>query len=409
MTGFFKVKSLDDVLGMTQLFSPVGIEELHTRDAFSRVLAKDLISGEDLPGFKRSCMDGYAVNAASTFGASESGPAWLTLKGAIAMGDIPDFALAPGEAARISTGGMLPAGADAVVMVEHTEAVNEQSIEIYKSVAPLQHVIDVTEDFAKGQTVIEKGRLMRPQEIGLAAGLGHTRIWAYKVPRVGIISTGDEVVPVDKTPGPGRVRDINSYSLSALVTQAGGEPVRYGIVKDDPNTLKAVCQKALAHTDMVLISGGSSVGTRDYTVEVLSALPDTEILVHGISVSPGKPTILARSGGIPVWGLPGQVASAMVVFQVVAAAFLHRLRGLSRPILQVKASARLSRNLASSQGRRDFVRVILVQEGHDLVARPILGKSGLIRTMVQADGLLEIGEHVEGLEKGSMVDIILLN
>lgn len=409
MTGFFKVKSLDEVLGMTQLFSPVGIEEVYTRDAFSRVLAKDLISGENLPGFRRSCMDGYAVNAASTFGASESGPAWLNLKGAIAMGDIPDFELSPGEAARISTGGMLPAGADAVVMVEHTEAVDEQSIEIYKSVAPLQHVMDETEDFATGQTVIEKGRLMRPQEIGLAAGLGHTRIQAYQVPRVGIISTGDEVIPVEKTPEPGMVRDINSYSLSALVTQAGGEPVRYGIVRDDPKALKSMCKKALAHTDMVLLSGGSSVGTRDYTVEVLSALPDTDILVHGISVSPGKPTILAKSGHIPVWGLPGQVVSAMVVFQVVVTAFLHRLRGLSRPVVPVKISARLSRNLASSQGRRDFVRVILEQEDHDLVARPILGKSGLIRTMVQADGLLEIGEHVEGLEKGSMVDIILLN
>jgi molybdopterin molybdotransferase len=354
-------------------------------------------------------MDGYAVNAASTFGASESGPAWLELKGTIAMGDIPDFELAPGQAARISTGGMLPAGADAVVMVEHTEAVDDQSIEIYKSVAPLQNVIDVTEDFAKGQTVIEKGHLMRPQEVGLAAGLGHARIRAYQVPRVGIISTGDEVIPVDKTPVPGRIRDINSYSLSALVVQAGGEPVRYGIVKDDPKALKLMCEKALAQTDMLLLSGGSSVGTRDYTVEVLSNLADTEILVHGISVSPGKPTILARSGHTPVWGLPGQVVSAMVVFQVVVTAFLHRLRGLSRPVLQVKTPARLSRNIASSQGRRDFVRVMLEQDGRELVARPILGKSGLIRTMVQADGLLEIGEHVEGLEKGSMVEIILLS
>lgn len=409
MSGFFKVKTLDEVLGMAQLFSPVGTEALHTRDAFSRVLAQDLVSGENLPGFRRSCMDGYAVNAASTFGASESGPAWLALQGTIAMGDIPDFELAPGQAARISTGGMLPAGADAVVMVEHTEAVDDQSIEIYKSVAPLQHVIDVTEDFAKGQTVIEKGRLMRPQEVGLAAGLGHAQIQAYQVPKVGIISTGDEVIPVDKTPAPGRIRDINSYSLSALVTQAGGEPVRYGIVKDDPKALEAMCKKALAQTDMVLLSGGSSVGTRDYTVEVLSNLPDTEILVHGISVSPGKPTILARSGHTPVWGLPGQVVSAMVVFQVVVTTFLHRLRGLSRPVLQVKTPARLSRNIASSQGRRDFVRVMLEQDGQNLMARPVLGKSGLIRTMVQADGLLEIGEHVEGLEKGSMVDIILLN
>lgn len=393
---------------MTRLFSPVENEEVHTQDAFSRVLAQDLVSAENLPGFRRSCMDGYAVKASSTFGASESNPAWLNIRGSVAMGEIPDFELGPQEAARIATGGMLPSGADAVVMVEHTEAVDDLSVEIYKTVAPLTHVIDASEDFAAGQNVIEKGRLMRPQEIGLAMGLGFARICAYKIPRVGIISTGDEVIPVDQTPDPGKIRDINSYSLSALVAQAGGIPVRYGIIKDDPDALAWACKKALAETDMVLISGGSSVGTRDYTVDVLSDQPDTQILVHGISVSPGKPTILARAGSVPVWGLPGQVVSAMVVFQVVVSAFLDRLKGLAAPMPQVRTQARLSRNIASAQGRRDFVRVALSRDDHGLVARPVLGKSGLIRTMVQADGLLEIGEHVEGLEKESRVDIILL-
>ena len=408
MTHFFQVKTLEEVLEMTRLFSPVESEEVHTQDAFSRVLAQDLVSAENLPGFRRSCMDGYAVKASSTFGASESNPAWLNIRGSVAMGEIPDFELGSQEAARIATGGMLPSGADAVVMVEHTEAVDDLSVEIYKTVAPLTHVIDASEDFAAGENVIEKGRLMRPQEIGLAMGLGFARICAYKIPRVGIISTGDEVIPVDQTPGPGKIRDINSYSLSALVIQAGGIPVRYGIIKDDPDALASACEKALAETDMVLISGGSSVGTRDYTVDVLSDQPDTQILVHGISVSPGKPTILARAGSIPVWGLPGQVVSAMVVFQVVVSAFLDRLRGLAAPMPQVRTQARLSRNIASAQGRRDFVRVALSRDDHGLVARPVLGKSGLIRTMVQADGLLEIGEHVEGLEKESRVDIILL-
>ncbi len=408
MTNFFQVKSLDEVLGMARFFPPVGSEDIQIQDAFSRVLAQELVSAEDLPGFRRSCMDGYAVMASSTFGASESNPAWLNIRGSIAMGEIPDFELGPQEAARISTGGMLPAGADAVVMVEHTEAVDDLSVEIYKSVAPLTHVIDACEDFGAGQTVINKGRLMRAQEIGLAAGLGITSISAYKIPRVGIVSTGDEVITVDKTPAPGRIRDINSYSLSALVSQAGGVPVRYGIVKDDPDVLNSFCRKALSQTDMVLISGGSSVGTRDYTVDVLSGLPNTQILVHGISLSPGKPTILARSGGIPVWGLPGQVVSAMVVFQVVVAPFLYQIRGLAKPVSYIRAKARLSRNIASAQGRRDFVRVALDKDGQELVARPLLGKSGLIRTMVQADGLLEIGEHVEGLEKDNIVDIILL-
>ncbi len=346
--------------------------------------------------------------APSTFGASESTPAWLEIVGTIDMGCLPGFELFAGQAARIATGGMLPKGADAVVMVEHTDAVDEDSVEIYKSVAPLQNVIDGSEDFAKGKVVLEKGSLIRPQEAGLAAGLGHASLEVYKIPRVGIISTGDEVIPITGTPTLGKIRDINSYSLSGQVEEARGQAVRYGIVKDDPESLKMACEKAIAQTDMVLISGGSSVGTRDYTVDVLSALPDTQILVHGMSVSPGKPTILARSGNTPVWGLPGQVVSAMVVLKVVVIPFLNRIQGLKPQTQSLRIPATLTRNISSAQGRRDFVRVSLEQGDDGPMARPVLGKSGLIRTMVHADGLLEIGEHVEGLEKGTHVEIILL-
>ena len=408
MSHFFNVKTLDEVLSLAEGFVPVGHEDVATEDACFRVLAADIRAREHLPGFRRATMDGYAVNAASTFGASESGPAWLEIAGSIAMGEMPGFEITRGQAARIATGGMLPKGADAVVMVEHTEAVDEQSVEIYKSVAPLQNMVDASEDFEKERVVLEKGSLIRPQEEGLAAGLGYPELPVYKIPRVGIISTGDEVIPIDEAPGPGRIRDINSYSLSGLIQEARGQAVRYGIVKDDPKALEETCKKALAETDMVLISGGSSVGTRDYTVEVLSGLPDTEILVHGMSVSPGKPTILARSGVKPVWGLPGQVVSAMVVLKIVVIPFLNRLRGLAAPKPGIRVPAVLTRNVASAQGRRDFVRVSLEQGEKGLLARPVLGKSGLIRTMVHADGLLEIGEHVEGLLKESPVDIILL-
>jgi len=408
MNHFFNVKTLEEVLALAGDFPAVGVENIDTADAWSRVLAENVRAREDMPGFRRACMDGYAVRAASTFGASESGPAWLEIAGSIAMGEIPDFDLAHGQAVRIATGGMLPRGADAVVMVEHTEAVDELSVEVYKSVAPLQHVIDPSEDFAGDQVVLKKGSLIRPQELGLAAGLGYSTLAVFKTPRVGIISTGDEVIPIDQTPVPGKIRDINSYSLSAQIREAGGEPVRYGIIKDDPRALEAACEKAVAETDMVLISGGSSVGTRDYTVEVLSGLPDTDILVHGMSVSPGKPTILARAGDKPVWGLPGQVVSAMVVLKIVVIPFLNQIQGLTKVLSRVRVPARLTRNLASAQGRRDFVRVALEKGENGLEARPVLGKSGLIRTMVHAHGLLEIGEHVEGLEKGSLEDIILL-
>jgi len=408
MSYFFKVKSLEEVMALTGEFSPVESEKIPVSEAFSRVLARDLVAKQDMPGFKRATMDGYAVVASSTFGVSEFSPAWLDIAGTILMGDIPDFILQSGQAVKISTGGMLPDGADSVVMVEYTELIDDTSVEIYKSVAPLQHVIDASEDFAKEETVLSKGTFIRPQEEGLAAGLGFSQIETYKIPKVGIISTGDEIIPIEEEPVPGKIRDINSYTLSGFIREAHAEPVCYGIIKDDLAALKKAVAKALKETDMVLISGGSSVGTRDFTIDVLSALPDTDILVHGMSVSPGKPTILAKSGRKPVWGLPGQVVSAMVVLKIVVIPFLNKLKGLETRDRTIRIPAKLTRNVSSAQGRRDFIRVELAKKGNLLLAKPVLGKSGLIRTMIHADGLLEIGDHVEGLEKDTMVDIILL-
>ncbi|THB81341.1 MAG: molybdopterin molybdenumtransferase MoeA [Desulfobacteraceae bacterium] len=408
MKSFFKVKSLEQVMEQVPGFDCLGSESVPVSESVGRILAQDLVAQKDLPGFRRSTMDGFAVAAASTFGASESSPAWLEISGTIGMGDIPDFELMPGKAARISTGGMLPKGADSVIMVEHTQLVDDLSVEIFKSVAPLQHVIDVSEDFARHDRILTQGSLIRPQEAGLAAGLGFEVLELYRTPRVGIISTGDEVVPVHAEPNPGQIRDINSYALAGFVEQAGARAVAYGIVPDDPDQLRAVCETALTQTDMVLISGGSSVGSRDYTVEVLQSLPDTRILVHGISLSPGKPTILARSGRVPVFGLPGQVTSAMVVFQIVVTPFLNRLKGDLQLNRQTRIPAVLSRNIASAQGRTDYVRVSLTKDTKGYIAEPVLGKSGLIRTMVMADGLVEIPENTEGYEKGTLVDVILI-
>jgi len=408
MTHFFKVKTLDEVMALKQHFCPKQQETIAVDAAFSRILAQDVTAPRNMPGFRRATMDGYAIQASASFGASESTPAWLEIQGSIPMGQVPDFVLAPGKAAGIATGGMLPRGADAVVMVEHTQIIDDTSLEMYKSVAPLQNVIDDDEDCKSGEVVLPAGTFLRPQEVGLAAGMGFSTLPVYQVPRVGIISTGDEIIPINEDPSPGRIRDINSYTLSGFVQEAHARPVRYGIVKDDPGALQACCEKALAETDMVLISGGSSVGTRDYTVEVLSQLPDTDILVHGMSVSPGKPTILARSGTIPVWGLPGQVVSAMVVMKMVVVPFLHWIQGYAAPKPLFRIPARLTRNVASAQGRRDFIRVVLENGPDGLMAKPVLGKSGLIRTMVLADGLLDIGENREGLEKNTWTQVIVL-
>jgi len=409
MKDFFKVTDLEKVLEYVSLFQTVKTEQISLRDTLGRVLAENIISDIDLPGFSRSTMDGYAVNASSTFGASEENPAYLNVVGSIAMGEAPSFSVEQGEAARISTGGMLPKGADSVVMIEHTEILDEKTIEAYKSAAPGQNIIQKGEDFTEGNIILHAGQKIRPQETGLLAAFGKEKVRVFKKPVIGIISTGDEVVPVSETPHPGQIRDINTFSLSGQVIEAGGIPLTFGIVKDDYKNLLEKCREALLGSDMVLISGGSSVGTRDFTIEVLSALPDSEIIVHGISISPGKPTILARSEKKPLWGLPGHVVSAMIVFAVVVKPFIEKISGFStaqksRFIL----SARLTRNISSAQGRTEYIRVRLNEKEGILWAEPILGKSGLINTMIKADGLIEIGKNVEGIEKGTQVRVFPL-
>ena len=407
MKEFFKVKTIDQALEYRDQFKPVRIENIPLSEAVGRVLATDIRSDIDLPDFARSIMDGFAVRGSSTFGASEGNPAYLNLKGTVAMGESSNLAVGPGEAVRISTGGMLPAGADSVVMVEHTEAIDETTIEVYRSVAPGQNMIAVGEDIKKGETALAGGSRIRPQEAGMLAALGCQSVTVFKKPIIGIISTGDEIVPVQETPGPGRIRDINTYTLLGLVQQMGATALAYGIVHDDYQALLAKCTRALAECDMILVSGGSSVGARDFTIDVISAMPDSDILFHGISISPGKPTILARVQNKAFWGLPGHVVSAMVVFSRIVKPFIEQINGLSAGAgKNSRLTARLSRNLASAQGRVDYVRVRLVQKAGENWAEPILGKSGLINTMVKADGLIEIGMNTEGLDQGAEVAVI---
>jgi len=409
MKDFFRVKTLEQVIGYVSDFPIVGTEEISLDQALGKIIATDIISPQDLPNFSRATMDGYAVKASSTFGASEGGPAFLTIKGSIQMGESPNFTVNSGEGSKISTGGMLPHGADSVVMIEHAEAVDDLSIEIYKSVAPGQHVIQVGEDIKKNTLMISKGQRIRPQEIGLLAAFGIQTVNVFKSPVIGIISTGDEIVPIDQVPGPGKIRDVNSYTLASQIKKSGAIPITYGIVKDSYNALYRQCEAAIQTSNIVLVSGGSSVGMRDFTTDVLSSLPDSKILVHGISISPGKPTILANVQNKAFWGMPGHVTSAMVVFETIVRPFIDHVRGSSA---ENKTStitpARLSRNVASANGRTDFIRVKLVEKEDGIWAEPILGKSGLINSMVKADGLVEIGINTEGLDKGDEVKVTLL-
>ncbi len=409
MKEFFKVKTIDQALEFATLFPRMEPEKVSLTDSVGRILAEDIRSDIDLPDFSRSIMDGFAVRGSSTFGASEGNPAYLNVTGTVSMGKSPNLSVGPGEAVRISTGGMLPADADSVVMIEHTEAIDDTTIEVHRSVAPGQNMVTVGEDIRKGEVTLRCGGKIRPQEAGMLAALGKQTVMVYKKPAIGIISTGDEVVAVSESPGPGQIRDVNTYTLFGLVQEMGATAIPFGIVRDDYEALLAKSSQALARCDIVLVSGGSSVGVRDFTVDVISAMEDSEILFHGISISPGKPTILARVQNKAFWGLPGHVVSAMVVFSRIVKPFIKHAGGFADVSKkEIRLTAKLSRNVASAQGRVDYTRVRLNKEKGVLRAEPILGKSGLISTMVKADGLIEIGMNTEGLDEGTEVEVILI-
>jgi len=413
--GFFSAKLPQQIFDFFLNFSPVAKEEIELEDALGRVLAEDFIAPEDLPGFSRATVDGYALRAKDTFGASEAVPVWLKVIGEVKMGEIPQAILKREEAIKIATGGMLPKGANAVVMVEHTQQVDETTIEVFKPVTPLENVVLANEDFSQGTLVLPQGHRLRPQDIGILAALGKDYLKVYKRPRVAIISTGDEIVPITEKVRPGQIRDVNSYTLSALVEESKCIPVKMGIVKDDLEALKKTCQEALEKTDVILLSGGSSVGMRDFTLEVIDSLAESEILCHGIAISPGKPTIFARVGTKAIWGLPGQITSAIIVFLVLVKPFLDYISGEKNrflfeplPTKTRTVRAKIKINVPSVQGREDYLRVRLIKEKGTLWAEPIWGKSGLINTLIQADGLVKIDLNAEGLDKGEEVEVVLL-
>jgi molybdopterin molybdotransferase len=404
---FFQVKTVQQVKEIIRGFSPLGTEGVRLEDALGRVLASDVVVPQDLPPCDRSAMDGYALQAKDTFGASEGSPALLEVTGEVLMGEKPFLAVKPGEAVKIPTGGVLPEGADAVVMVEHTQFIDEHTIQVYRTAAPGENVMQRGEDLKAGERILEQGLLLRPQELGLLALVGSAHVTVYRQPRVGIISSGDELVPIDATPTIGQLRNTNSYTAAALTRQAHALPQPLGIVKDNLDELRERLAAGLQTCDVVAISGGSSIGTRDLTIQVIESVPKAEILVHGVAVSPGKPTILARAGAKIIWGLPGHQVSAMVVYMTVVIPSLWRLAGRKDwegPYgWPLRATA--SRNIPSAQGREDYVRVKLSIEDDKLVAQPLFGKSGSISTMVKGDGLLRIPMDSEGIQEGEEVEV----
>ena len=383
------------------------VEEVATAEALGRVLAEDTSAPVDLPHFPRSAMDGYAVRAEDTHGSTEGLPAYLKVVGEIAMGKPAGVKLSPGEAALIHTGGMLAAGADAVVMVENTRSVDASMIEVVRPVAKGENVIQIGEDMAKGDALLPRGSLLRAQDIGSLLSLGITKVSVFQKVKVALIPTGDELVPPEAEPGPGQIRNTNAFALAALAAKAGAIPLVMDIVSDNYESLKAVAQEALAAADIVVFSAGSSVSTRDMTAMVIDSLGKPGVLVHGISLRPGKPTILAAVGRKPVFGLPGNPASAMITFGIFVTPAIHRLSGCSRSPHRFAVKAKLTRNIPSATGREDYVPVKIEEKSGELFADPVFGKSNLMFALIRADGLAKVPLDKAGMMAGESVEITL--
>ncbi len=382
------------------------VEKVSILESLNRVSAADIRATSALPPFNRSSMDGYAVKAKDTFGASESMPALLKVTGEILMGSPPPSSIQEGEAMSISTGGMLPEGSNAVVMVEYTEDLGAGEVAIYRPVAPGENVLLAGDDLKEDETILKQGERVSSLHIALLAAQGVSELEVLKRPLIGIISTGDELVDINVLPSPGKIRDVNSYALAALVHETGAVARCYGLVNDDAASLKNVLDMAVNECHLVLVSGGSSVGNRDITAETIDSLGKPGVLVHGVSMRPGKPTIFGIIGNIPVFGLSGNPSSAMITFDILVKKALLYKTGLPwREKLEVEA--KIARNLPSAQGREDYLHVVLENREGVLWAVPIFSPAGFLMTMLKTRGLVKIEQNLEGLKEGQMVKVQL--
>ncbi len=374
-------------------------EKVLLHDALGRTVYENILSDEFIPSFNRSTVDGYAVIASDTYGSSESIPSQLEIIGEIPMGEAADIAIHNGECVKISTGGMLPEGADSVVMVEHTDTSFHPLCLIQKSVSPFQNVVRKGDDIKQKDIILQKGKLISSRETGVLACAGVNEICVAKKPKIGIISTGDEIVPVDSELTFGKIRDINSHLLRALMLENGCEVTLYGIIKDSYDEIKSSVKKAVDENDIVLISGGSSAGTRDMTAEIISSMG--EVFIHGIAIKPGKPTIIGKISEKAVFGLPGHPVAAYFVALLFVCPLIESMLSAVKEKTIIKG--RLTQNISSNHGREEILCVRQTSEG----ISPVLGKSGIITLLTGSDGYVIIDRNCEGLKQGEETEVFL--
>ncbi|MEH7095918.1 molybdopterin molybdotransferase MoeA [Neobacillus vireti] len=405
---FFKVKTVEETFTLIDEKIPA-IGEIEVRElsrALHYILASPVAAKENVPGFDRSTVDGYAVRAKDTYGSSESMPGFLNVAGEVKMGEVPTVEVTKGNAVYVPTGGMLPKGSDSVIMIEHCEDV-DSLLNTYKQIAPLENVIRAGEDIKQGEILLTSGTKLRPQELGALASLGVTHVTVFRKIKVGYLSSGDEIVPYQtETLQEGQIRDINYLTIAGLAQEWNVDVVYGGIVRDDFAEFRERARALYDEVDCLILSGGSSVGAKDYTTDVIQSLGEPGVFVHGISIKPGKPTILAVANGKPVIGLPGHPASAMIIFKLFGERVLRNLKGETSERKPDRIYAKITKNIPSAMGRADYIRVRLLDKEGEWWAEPIIGKSGLITTLVKSDGIVEISSEKEGISQGEWVPVI---
>ncbi|MEM3824065.1 MAG: molybdopterin-binding protein [Candidatus Bathyarchaeia archaeon] len=408
---FRKLLTLEEAKKVIQEYfkpKPLGVEEIPLLEAWNRVLAEDITAPMDIPPFNRSTVDGYAVKAEDTFGAEENKPVKLKVCGTVNVGELPKIMVKKGTAAEIATGAPIPKGADAVLMFEQTERKGDE-IYVYNAVAKNENVMKAGADIRKDETVLKAGQRLGSRQIGVLASIGMNKVKVHAIPKVAVLSTGNEVTePGEKLP-PGKIYDINAYSLSAAVMESGGKPVYFGVLPDDMTVLRKTLERALTSADMVITSGGVSIGPKDVVPQTLNSIGKPGVIVCGMATKPGKPTTVALVDGKIVFALPGHPTSALLIFHLIVSPIIQRMAGRKiRKPLKVRAFAAM--RMFPAKGRRTFIMVKLRRdESNRLVAEPVpTGLSGAITTLAKADGFVEIGEKQQFIDAGEEVLVQLL-